>query len=307
MGTGITAILLHDLPYSAQWLHWISIAVFILNVVLFVVFLVVSLARYLIWPGTWTAMLYSSEQNLFLGAIPMSLGTIVSMICYVCVDAWGTSGQYLAIILWVIEVALSIACAFITPSLLINSNENIHLSTLTARHLFPAVSCVVASASGSVVASIITNPQHGLWIVLTSYVLWGIGLPMAMMILVVYCHRLLIHKLPPRELIVSVFIPIGKLCASLSMCVSTCSRSLSGPLGQGGFAIFSLGSLTTSIFPQTRTLHESTSGFLYDVGFFIALLCWAGGLLWTFFAIASICCSKRCFPFNVGWWVSIGS
>jgi tellurite resistance protein TehA-like permease len=62
--------------------------------------------------------------------------------------------------------------------------------------------------------------------------------------------------------------------------------------------------MTTSTFPQTGTLHDSTSGFLYDIGFFIALLLWAQGLLWTFFAMASIYHSKRSLSFNMGWWVS---
>lgn len=156
-------------------------------------------------------MIHNPDENLFLGAVPMSLGTIVSMICYICVDAWGTPTQYLAITLWLTEAILSIMCAFFMPFLLTSTNDGIDLSKLTARHLFPAVSCVVASASGSVVASIVTHAQRALWIVLISYVLWGIGVPMAMMFLVMYFHRLIIHKLPPRELMVSVFIPIGKL------------------------------------------------------------------------------------------------
>jgi tellurite resistance protein TehA-like permease len=173
MGTGIIAILLHDLAYNARWLYWLSIVVFVLNVVLFASFLAVSLARYIFWPGAWTAMVYHPEQILFLGAVPISLGTIVSMTCHVCVDAWGPPAQYVAITLWVIEVVLSIMCAFVMPFLLISTNDDIDLSKLTARHLFPAVSCVVASASGSNVASILTDAQHALWTVLTSYVLWG--------------------------------------------------------------------------------------------------------------------------------------
>lgn len=220
MGTGITAILLHDLPYNARWLYWLSVIVFVLNVVLFIIFLVATLARCLLWPGSWTAMLYRSDQNLFLSAVPMSLGTIVSMTCYVCVDAWGTSAQYLAITLWLIEAVLAVACVLITPYFLVKTDQGVLLSKVTARHIFPVVACVVASASGSALAAVITNPQHALWVVLSSYVLWGIGMPMAMMILTIYLQRLFVHGLPPRELIVSVFIPIGQLGCKLLMAVS---------------------------------------------------------------------------------------
>ena len=95
---------------------------------------------------------------------------------------------------------------------------------LTARHLFPALSCVVASASGSIVASVLRNAQHALWTVLVSYILWGIGVSMALAILVLYCHRLVIHKLPRPELIVSVFIPIGQLHYHQPMSVATNSQ-----------------------------------------------------------------------------------
>lgn len=211
MGTGITSMLLHDLPYNAIWLYWLSIVVFISNIVLFVSFLALSLARYICWRGTWIATVHHPEQSLLLGAIPMSLGTIVCMICYVCVEAWGTPARYLATTLWVTQVVLSVLCAFILPFLLISRDHEIDLSMLTARHLFPALSCVVASASGSIVASVLLNAQHALWTVLVSYILWGIGVSMAMAILVIYCHRLVVHKLPRPEFIISVFIPIGQL------------------------------------------------------------------------------------------------
>lgn len=211
MGTGMVAILLHDLSYNAPWVYWLSVAVFVFDIVLFVLFLAASLFHYLVWPGSWTAIIHHPEQRFFLGAVPISLGMIISMICYVCVDIWGKPGRYITTILWAIEAVLSLTCALFMPFLLISRVDDIDLSKVTALHLFPAVSCVVASASGSVVASILTNSQYAFWIVLMSYVLWGIGMSMATMILVIYFHRLIIHKLPPREVMVSVFIPIGKL------------------------------------------------------------------------------------------------
>ncbi len=55
-----------------------------------------------------------------------------------------------------------------------------------------------------------------------------------MAVLVIYFQRL-VHKLPPREVIVSVFLSLG-------------------PLGQGGFAIMQLGKVSMQIFPLTNTL-----------------------------------------------------
>ena len=67
MGTGITSILLHNLPYNGSWLYWISVVIFALNVFLFVVFTLISIVRYTYFPGLFAAMLRHPVQSLFLG------------------------------------------------------------------------------------------------------------------------------------------------------------------------------------------------------------------------------------------------
>ena len=158
---------------------------------------------------------------------------------------------------------------------------NTELSTMTAAWLLPIVPTVVASASGSIVAGILHTPQHALWTLTVSYVLWGTGVPLAMAILVIYFERLAVHKLPPREVVTSVFLPMG-------------------PLGQGGFAIMQLGKVCQKLFPRTNTLSPLAGEVLYVVGFLIALIMWGFGLVWFFFALATI--SQSAFPFNMGWW-----
>jgi tellurite resistance protein TehA-like permease len=158
------------------------------------------------------------------------------------------------------------------------------LKSMTASWLVPIAAPVVAAATGAIVADVLPNPQHALITVMVSYILWGTGIPLSMAILVVYFQRLTIHKLPPREVIVSVFLPLG-------------------PLGQGGYGIQKLGMVAMQIFPQTGTLSETTTksgDILYIVGYLVALIMWGFGLVWLFFAFASIGRSR--FPFNMGWW-----
>lgn len=82
-------------------------------------------------------------------------------------------------------------------------------SDMTAVWLLPIIPNIVASATGAVVADILPNPQHALWIMMVSYVLWGMAIPMALAIIAIYFNRLISYKLPPREVIVSVFLPCG--------------------------------------------------------------------------------------------------
>jgi tellurite resistance protein TehA-like permease len=89
MGTGIVSILLHNLPYNGHWLYWMSVVIFCLNVGLFLLFFAISLLRYILYPEIWIAMLRHPTQSLFLGTFPMGLATIVNMVVFVCVPAWG--------------------------------------------------------------------------------------------------------------------------------------------------------------------------------------------------------------------------
>lgn len=82
---------------------------------------------------------------------------------------------------------------------------------MTAVWIIPIVSCIVAASSGGVVAEILPDEQYALWTILSSYVLWGMGVPLALMVMVIYLMRLTLHKLPPKTVIVSVFLPLGPL------------------------------------------------------------------------------------------------
>ena len=158
---------------------------------------------------------------------------------------------------------------------------------MTAAWLLPVVAPIVAAASGGIVAEVLPNPRYALWTIIISYILWGTGVPLAMAVLVIYFQRLTVYKLPPREVIVSVFLPLG-------------------PLGQGGFAIMQLGKVSMLVFPQTKTLPAVIAAggrpgdIVYVMGWIVALVMWGFAIVWLFFALASISRSK--FPFNMGWW-----
>ncbi|KAL0259313.1 Plasma membrane sulfite pump involved in sulfite metabolism [Diplodia seriata] len=294
MGTGIVSILLHNLPYNGAWLYWISVALFAVNVLLFVVFLAISTLRYVLYPSIWIAMINHPAQSLFLGTFPMGLATIINMTVFVCVPAWGDGAARLAWGLWWIDAALSLATCMYLPFAIMSLHGGTELRTMTAAWLLPIVSPIVAAATGGIVAEALPDAHHAATTVVASYVLWGTGVPLALVVLVIYFHRLTIHKLPAREVIVSVFLPLG-------------------PLGQGGFAIMQLGKVARAVFPVTGTLGGEAAGdkalslastagdVLYVAGWLLAVVMWGFGLVWLFFALATI---SRCarFPFNMGWW-----
>lgn len=115
MGTGITSILLHNLPYNGAWLQYISYILFGLNVLLFVIFLTLSILRYTLYPKIWSAMVRHPAQSLFLGTFPMGLATIINMMTFVCVKSWGGNWWKVTWAIWWFDAAVSVACCFSLP------------------------------------------------------------------------------------------------------------------------------------------------------------------------------------------------
>lgn len=115
-----------------------------------------------------------------------------------------------------------------------------------------------------------------------------------------YFHRLMVHHLPGRELIVSVFLPVG-------------------PLGQGGFAVQQLGRVARdlALLPMPGSAAAGGGGgdegvlvvaadvinggqVLWALGVFLGLVMWGAGLGWLVLAATSIASTQN-FPFNMGW------
>ena len=57
-----------------------------------------------------------------------------------------------------------------------------------------------------------TGSQKG--VLQVSYILWGIGMALSLIIMAMYFHRLTVHSLPDSEAIVSAFLPLGEYMAN---------------------------------------------------------------------------------------------
>jgi tellurite resistance protein TehA-like permease len=226
MGTGIVSILLWFIPFKTPVLYYLSIIFFILNAILFSLALIISFLRYSLYPEIWSVMIQDPINSLFLGTVPMGFATLVEMWVFVCVPLWGEWAKTFAWVVWMIDavvavgVTVSLSVILYVHANLLRCDTNKHsmsrdhinsLERITAIQLLPIAATIVAAGTGAEVAEILPNPQHALGTITACYVLWGMGVPLAMMVLVMYYHRLAVHKLPPREVIVSCFLPLGPL------------------------------------------------------------------------------------------------
>lgn len=284
MGTGIVSILLYSIPFKARWLYWLSVIFFAFNAGLFFLAFTITVLRYTLYPEIWTVMIQDSTNSLFLGTMPMGFATLLEMWIFVCVPAWGAWAVPFAWAMWILDSVVSIAVTVSLPILLMSQSHQQSLDRITAAQLLPIAATVVASAAGSKIAAVLPNPNQALATLIASYVMWGMSTPLALTVLVMYYQRLALHKLPPREVIVSCFLPLG-------------------PLGMGGHAIAYLGKICREVFPKVEFFHNLTiaGDIAYILGIFTALIMWGFGLTWLIFALATIYTSRP-FPFNMGWW-----
>jgi tellurite resistance protein TehA-like permease len=284
MGTGIVSLLLIAIPFPTPWLYWLSVTFFSLNTLLFTAAFLISLARYTLYPEIWTVMIADSVNSLFLGTIPMGFATLISAWCSLCIPYWGPWAVTVAWVAWIIDSIVAVGVTISLTVLLISASHRQALDRITAAQLLPIAASIVAAGTGARVAEHLPDPERALGTILACYVMWGMATPLAMTVLVMYYTRLALHKLPPREIVVSSFLPLG-------------------PLGMGGYAVTYLGRVSREVFPATQFFSDMpVAGDIFFInGVFIALIMWAFGLTWLCFALASIY-KSRPFPFNMGWW-----
>ena len=118
MGTGIASVLLNTGPYNWTWSYWISVILFTLNVLLFTIFLIITILRYTLYPRIFVAMISHPVQSMFIGTLPMGFATIINMFVYVCVPCWGDWAKDFALAMWIVDAVVSVITAISLPALL---------------------------------------------------------------------------------------------------------------------------------------------------------------------------------------------
>ncbi|WFD30553.1 hypothetical protein MSPP1_001574 [Malassezia sp. CBS 17886] len=293
MGTGISSILLYELPYQFRGLDIIAEVIFALNVFLFLLFTCISIARYTIWPQLIILMLHHSSQSMFIGTFSMALTTIVDMCAYALAGPWGPRMVTFTWVLWWINAAIAfIICSAIS---VVQFTRNTHShGSITGLWLLTVITTVVVASAGGIVADTLGNPSHARLTVIVSYVLWGCGFPLAMIILVMFYSRLSIYKVPSERLIVTILLPLG-------------------PLGQGLFGLLQFSAVVTKLSkesgaafggPYTPEDARVIALGLHAVTVPIVLVMW--GLAFVWFTMSCMILldmwSVSELAFNMGWW-----
>ena len=279
MGTGILSILLLNFPFQFYGLPTIALVLYMINIIIYLIFTILTIARYILYPHIFQLMMKHSAQSLFIGTIPMGLTTITNF-TILSISKKKDWGIDLAFGLWIAGLVLTCFSCIVVPYYII-VHHNHQLESMNGTWLLPIVPAVVHASSGGLLANYI-DVQRGLVILIISYIMMGMGLGLALSIIVIYFYRLAVHKLPPKEVIISSFLPLG-------------------PMGQGAYGMIQMGSAAQRIFGDRYI--QGLGNTAYGMGFVIALILWGYGLWYLIIAVFSVSITvKQKIPFNMGWW-----
>ncbi|KAJ8608548.1 hypothetical protein MRB53_039602 [Persea americana] len=287
MGTGIVSELLFIMPYRGPGQETAGVVFFIINLVLFTIFTIATIARYCLFPQIPLLLIRHPSESLYVGTVPMAWATIVNMGIYTGAH-YGTGVITVCWIGWWVDVVMAISTCFLVTYLMISRHEHSDLRDTSSLWLLPIVSAPVASTSATIIIPYLSN-YHAYVTLLVAYALWGFGIFLAFMILMLYLQRLIFHHLPPKQLIVSIWLPIGFL-------------------GQGVVSIINLGKEAQILFPKLGVSQDDfiladAGNVFYFAGILFGLILWGFGMWWLMIAIFAVLDHLRTgFPFSMGWY-----
>ncbi|WP_095061724.1 MULTISPECIES: TDT family transporter [unclassified Pseudomonas] len=281
MGTGVLALALAQLPVAIPGLHAIAEALWLFNIVLFLLFTAIYAARWVMFFDEARRIFGHSTVSMFFGTIPMGLATIINGFLVFGVPRWGDGVIHLAEMLWWLDVAMSLACGVLIPYMMFTRQEH-SIDQMTAVWLLPVVAAEVAAASGGLLAPHLADAHSQLVVLVTSYVLWAFSLPVAFSILTILLLRMALHKLPHENMAASSWLALG-------------------PIGTGALGMLLLGGDAPLIFAANGLpgVGEVAAG----LGLVAGITLWGFGLWWMLMAVLiTVRYLRDGIPFNLGWW-----
>ena len=281
MGTGILALALNQLPVPIPGVKIVAEALWVFNIGLFALFTVLYAARWIFFFDGARRIFGHSVVSMFFGCIPMGLATIINGLMAFGLARWGEGVVPVAEALWWIDVALAVACGIGIPFMMFTRQEHA-IDQMTAVWLLPVVAAEVAAVTGGLIAPHLADPNAALSVLVVSYGLWALSVPLAMSILVILVLRMAIHKLPHAGMAASSWLSLG-------------------PIGTGALGMLVLGQAAPAIFTAAGLGQYGDAA--RGIGLIGGLLLWAYGLWWAAMAmLITLRYLRQGLPFNLGWW-----
>ncbi|PRC93417.1 TDT family transporter [Solimicrobium silvestre] len=281
MGTGIVALALGRTSELLPILWNLGATLWVINIALFLLFVSMYCARWIFFFDGAKRIFHHSVMCMFFGAIPMGLATIINGFLVFGIPLIGERAISIAFSLWWLDAAMALICGLLIPFFMFTRHDH-SLQSMTAVWLLPIVAAEVTAASGGLLISHMNAGSSATQILFISYSLWGFSVLPALAVLVILFLRMVLHKLPGRDMAASSWLSIG-------------------PIGTGALGLLLLGTQAQRILisPDLISVGIVAHGF----GILGATILLGYGFWWLVIAILTTLRYLRDgLPFNMGWW-----
>lgn len=282
MGTGALSLVLNQVPVAHAALHAAAAALWLLNLVLFLACTGLYVARWIVFYDGARRILSHSVMSMFFGAIPMGLATIINGFIAFGQPWLGHGAVTIALGLWWLDAAAAVACGLIIPFFMFTRHDH-SMERMTAVWLLPVVAAEVAAASAAQILPHLAPGSATLTLFALAYALWAYSVPLALSLLVILFLRLVLHKLPHRDMAASG-------CLAL------------GPIGTGALGLLALGAAAPHALSGSSL--AALAPVAQGLGLIGGLAFWGYGVWWFLLAVLTTLryLRREGMPFNLGWW-----
>ncbi|SCO80547.1 related to C4-dicarboxylate transport protein mae1 [Fusarium oxysporum] len=207
MSTGGLANLLNEQPYTFTGLKTIGKIFFILNIILFLTFTALIIARFTMKPRAFSTSLHHPSESFFFGAFWVSIALILTGAqSYGGPETgpWFTTAM--RVVFWIYYACEMVVA--VTQYHIIFETERLDISEALPGWILPAYPFLVTGMLAAKVAG--SQPQwSAVQIIVAGLMGQGLGWMLALFIYAAYLSRLIQHKLPDASKRPGMFIAVG--------------------------------------------------------------------------------------------------
>ncbi|KAJ4033526.1 hypothetical protein NW756_013797 [Fusarium oxysporum] len=286
MSTGGLVNLLNEQPYTFTGLKIIGKIFFILNIILFLTFTALIIARFTMKPRAFSTSLHHPSESFFFGAFWVSIALILTGAqSYGGPETgpWFTTAM--RVVFWIYYACEMVVA--VTQYHIIFETERLDISEALPGWILPAYPFLVTGMLAAKVAG--SQPQwSAVQIIVAGLMGQGLGWMLALFIYAVYLSRLIQHKLPDASKRPGMFIAVGPTAF-------TCGGLIA--LGTQAKSALPDDFLSTPSIPAG----ELWSGMSVAAGLFI----WLMAIWFSALSAISVLRAVRRMEFSLSWWALV--
>ncbi|KAL8690107.1 MAG: hypothetical protein Q9218_004375 [Villophora microphyllina] len=273
-GTGMLATCLFQLDWQFRGSEIIATIVWVFTILVFAILCLAYLAKVILFPKSVRQQLSSNIMELCcLSSAVITYGVIINMVALVCAKAWGPSWGMVAYVLNWINVFLSFIMVVGIPYAYLRCCPP-GVDSTPPSVLLPAIAALTASATcGIVCFNGKLQARTQVPMIITGYVLLGLGLTDAVAMIFIYVSRLQNGGFPDKSQLWMNYIPVGPL-GQASVAIQNLGLAAAAP-GNRTFASYNRGTFITANAGQV----------LNTIGTLSGLIIWSYGAWWLLFSI----------------------